>query len=99
MHNLKIVSTLKIDFSIDTEEYLINMSTDHCWCPDTVYIFGSGKKINVIPAEDDTCSDAMIEHAQEHTYSGIMSIFCWNSVPPKSSWTTISVILFLAKNQ
>ena len=33
------------------------MSTDHCWCPDPVYIIGGGKKIDVIPAGDDIRSD------------------------------------------
>ena len=51
------------------------MSTDHRWCPGPVYIIGGGKKIDVIPAEDDTRSDAMIEHAHRNIRSDIMSIF------------------------
>ena len=61
------------------------MSTDHCWCPGPVYIIGGGKKTDVIPAEDDSRSDAMIEHAHRNIRSDIMSIFCWDSVPPKTT--------------
>ena len=58
------------------------MSTPHYWCPGPVFITGGGKKKDVITADDDTRSDDMIEHAHRNIRSDIMSIFCWDSVPP-----------------